>query len=177
MLEMAAAGDRHPRRGLHPIETETTVTITVTPDMIDRVRPGTVKLRRATHPLGQMPEVLQLVTGRSRFVALPRKLAGKTVAEPIAICDCNGLLAAVRQDWRHADACLACWNDPEDAAQCTARHYACTQPEPRECQHGCGAPAALSDRCAWDGAATSCCNCCWDLGARPGLDGVSHKRR
>lgn len=137
-----------------------------------RVRPGSIHLQ-LPGPLDKLPEALTLLTGRSRIVMLPPRWAG----EPQAYCLCNGELVYVRGAWRHSDTCLACWNAPASAEACTERHIGCSRPEPRECEHRCGGLAVLTDRCAWDGAEASCCNCCWDLLARPDLDGVSHKRR
>lgn len=123
-----------------------------------RVRPGAHALRQPS-PLTQLPDALLLVTGKSRVVMLPPKWAG----EPITVCECKGLLVYVRGAYRHSDTCLSCHAAPADAAPCTERHYGCSQPEFVECVHSCGSPVAISDKCARDRAARSCCNCCWNL--------------
>lgn len=109
-----------------------------------------------------LPKSLQLTTGSSPIVVLPPRFAG----EPVTACECKGLLVYVRGAWRHTHACLACSTGP-----CDERHTACTKPEPALCQHGCGDVVTLTDRCAWDGAPTSCCNCCSNLDDSPAFDG------
>ncbi len=107
--------------------------------------------------LFELPEALQLVTGKSRIVMLPQKWGG----EPVTLCECRGLLVYVRGAFRHSDTCLSCHGAPDGADPCTERHFGCSQPEFVECRHlRCGAPVEIADQCADDKDPNGCCGCC-----------------
>lgn len=141
----------------------------MTPTMERRpATPGHAQRSPISHWTTVLPEALQPAAGHSPIVVLPSEFAG----EPVTACQCKGLLVYVRGAWRHTDACLACHvTPPDDAERCEERHTACTRPEPALCQHGCGDVVALTDRCAWDGAPTSCCSCCSNLDDAPAFNG------
>lgn len=120
--------------------------------------PGTTPT--LTHWTQILPEALQLMTGRSPIIVLPTKFAG----QPETICQCRGLLVYIRGDWRHADACLTCYELPAGGT-CADRHVGCSWPAPVLCDQLCGQPVSLASK------GQGACDGCWNVDDRPDLDG------